>query len=244
MTYRLGFLIPVLPEKKSAYRELAVATAPFFMEYGAQRIVECWGENVPRGELTDMFRGVNAEGEENVVFAWIDWASEAACNQAHDAMSRDERMQVPTEMPFDGRRMVFAGFETLGESGPGGRSGYVQGYVAPVPKDNREAFAGMCATMREVAIDCGALRAADCWGETIADGKVTDFKRAVKALAGEAVAFGFVEWSSKAAFEQGSQKMRDHSRMPALGASMPLDGKRLIHGGFEILMDTNQEARR
>ena len=75
MTYYQGFLIPVSADNKAAYHKLANESAPFFAEFGAQRIVEGWGDQVPRGENTDMFRGVNAEGGENVVFSWIHWPS-------------------------------------------------------------------------------------------------------------------------------------------------------------------------
>ena len=242
MTYLQGFLLPVPEEKKDAYLKLAEESAPFFAEFGAQRTVEGWGDTLQRGETTDMYRAVKAEDGENVVFSWIDWESEAACQKAHDDMTQDERMQEPPEMPFDGMRMIYQGFETLGESGDRGSAGYIQGYVAPVPKTKKQAFAEMCATMREVAVDSGALHAADGWAEDIEDGKVTDFKQAVKAEDGEAVAFGYVEWPSKDAFEAGMPKMQSHERMPAPGSDMPLDGKRLIFGGFEVLLDTEQNG--
>lgn len=241
MTYIQGFLIPVPEDKMEAYRKMAEEAVPFFTEYGAQRIVECWGNTVPKGKTTDMYRAVKAQEHENVVFSWIDWKSQSACEQAHKTMMQDERMQMPEEMPFDGARMIYAGFDMLGESGEGGETGYVQGYVAPVPRNNRNAFAEMCATMRAVAIDSGALKAVDSWADNIEDGKVTDFKRAVKARDGEAVAFGYVEWTSKQAFEAGSLAMRADDRMPKSGSDMPLDGMRLIYGGFEVLLDTAQE---
>ena len=68
---------------------------------------------------------------------------------------------------------------------------------------------------------------------------LTDFKRAVKAEEGEAVAFGFVEWASKDAFEAGSKKMHGDDRMPQPGSEMPFDGMRLIYGGFSVLLDTD-----
>lgn len=241
MTYIQGFLIPVPEDKKDAYRKLAEEAVPLFTEYGAQRIVECWGDAVPRGKSTDMYRAVEAEGNENIVFSWVEWDSKDACEKAHNTMMQDERMQMPAEVPFDGARMIYAGFDTLGETGNGGTTGYVQGYVAPVPRANREAFAKMCATMRAVAIDSGALNAVDSWAEHIEDGKVTDFKRAVKAKDGEAIAFGFVEWPSKQAYDEGSVAMRADDRMPSPGSDMPLDGMRLIYGGFEILLNTAQE---
>lgn len=240
MTYIQGFLLPVPEGKKDAYRKMAIDAAPVFTDHGAQRIVECWGDDVPRGETTDMYGAVKTEGDENVVFSWIDWESKDAFEKAHDGIANDERMQEPPDgMPFDGMRMIYAGFEMLGEKGDGGEMGYVQGYVAPVPKSNRKAFAEMCETMREVAIDSGALHAADGWSEDIENGKVTDFKRAVKAEDGEAVAFGFVEWPSKESYEKGSAAMREDDRMPPPGSDMPLDGKRLIYGGFEVMMDTS-----
>lgn len=239
MNYLQGFMIPVPPENREAYRKMAIAAAPIFEEFGAGRIVEGWGVDLPRGATTDMHRAVAAKDLENVVFSWIEWDSQEACEQAHDDMMKDERMKMPPEMPFDGKRMIFAGFEVLGERGDGGQTGYVQAYVAPVPTDNHEAFADMCTTMRDVAIDSGAQRAVDGWAEDIPDGQVTDFKRSVKAEAGEAVAFGFVEWASKDAFDAGSAKMRSDDRMPQPGSEMPFDGKRLIYGGFAVLLDTN-----
>ena len=242
MRYLQGFIIPVSESKRAEYQKLADESAPFFAEFGAQRTVENWGDMVPRGETTDMFGAVKAEGDENVVFSWIEWESEAACNKAHDEMTQDERMAEPPEMPFDGMRMVYAGFDEIGADGAGGTAGYVQGYVAPVTADRREDFAAMSGAMRAVAVDAGALRAADYWSDKIEDGEVTDFKRAVNAEAGEAVAFGFVEWPSKEAFETGSAKMREDSRMPAPGSDMPIDGKRLIFGGFEVMLDTNADG--
>ncbi len=238
MTYIQGFLVPVTPANKESYLKMATDVAPMFEEFGARRIVECWGENVPTGKTTDMYRAVNGEVGENVVFSWIDWGSKQACDQAHEKMMQDDRMKnMPETMPFDGMRMLFAGFETLGMSGDGGKTRYVQGYVAPVPKSNRQAFADMCATMREVALDCGALHAFDGWAEDIEDGKVTDFKQAVKAKDDEAVAFGFAEWPSKQACDEGSAKMHNDERMPG---EMPLDGMRLIYGGFEVMLDTKE----
>ncbi len=241
MTYFQGFLIPVPSDKKAAYEKMAREAVPLFTDYGARRIVECWEKDVPHGETTDMFRAVKAENDEKLVFSWIDWESKAACDRAHKKMMTDERMQNPPEdMPFDGMRMTFAGFDLLGETGDGSSTGYVQGYVAPVPEDHRGAFADMCETMRTVAIDCGALHAADGWADNIEDGKVTDFKRAVKAETGEAIAFGYAEWASKAAFETGSARMQEDKRMPSPGSDMPLDGKRLVYGGFEVILDTRE----
>nr|WP_259371358.1 DUF1428 domain-containing protein [Parasphingorhabdus cellanae] len=132
--------------------------------------------------------------------------------------------------------MIYSGFELLGKHGQGGPTGYVQGYVAPVAKVKRKPFADMCATMREIAVDSGALHAVDGWAEEIEHGKLTDCKRAVKAETGEAIAFGFVEWPTKEAYERGSAKMREDTRMPPSDADMPVDGERMILGGFDVLL--------
>jgi len=116
MSYIQGFLIPVPTEKKEAYRKMAADAAPFFMEYGASRIVECWGEDVPTGEVTDFRRSVKATEDENVVFAWIEWPDRATCDAAHTKMMSDERMKPPADMPFDGKRMIFGGFAPIFET--------------------------------------------------------------------------------------------------------------------------------
>ncbi len=241
MAYFQGFIIPVPETNRESYLKMARESVPLFTDYGAQRIVECWGCDVPRGEITDMYGAVNAEKSENIVFSWIDWGTKEGFYKAHHDMGSDERMEEPSEMPFDGMRMIYSGFEIVGESGTSGPTGYVQGYVAPVPKEKREAFADMCKTMRDIAIDNGALHAVDGWAAGIKNGTVTDFKQAVKAEAGEAIAFGYAEWPSKEAFDQGSVKMRQDKRMPSPGADMPMDGKRLIYGGFEVMLDTGSQ---
>ncbi len=106
--------------------------------------------------------------------------------------------------------------------------------------DQRQPFADMCQTVREVALDCGALRAVDSLAADVAEGKITDFNRAVNADAegDEAIAFGVTQWASREAYEQGAIKMQEDKRMPSGGPNMPMDGKRMIHGGFKVILDT------
>lgn len=241
MTFIQGFLVPVPEGNRETYREMAASAVPVFEKHGMVRMVECWANDVPHGETTDMYRGVNAEDGEIVVFSWVDWGTKEGWQKAHKGFADDAEMEPPGEMPFDGMRMVYAEFEPLGEAGEGGETRYVNGYVAPVPRAKKDEFAEMCAVMRDMAIDAGALRAVDSYAASLADGKVTDFKRAVKAEKDEGVAFGFTEWASKEACEAGMAKMGEDSRMPPPGSDMPIDGKRLIFGGFDVLLDTDQE---
>jgi uncharacterized protein YbaA (DUF1428 family) len=110
MPYIQGFVIPVPTAKKEAYRAMAEKVAPMFKEYGAERIVECWGDNVPDGKITDFKRAVQATADESVVFSWIVWPDRATCDAAEAKMKADERMKPDGEMPLDGKRMIYGGF--------------------------------------------------------------------------------------------------------------------------------------
>ena len=117
MSYVDGFVIPVPAGKKEAYRKIAAAAAPMFKEHGATHVVECWGDDVPDGKVTDFKRAVNAEAGENVVFSWIVWPSKKARDEGNKKMMEDERMKNMSDMPFDGKRMIFGGFEVMVEKG-------------------------------------------------------------------------------------------------------------------------------
>ena len=113
MSYIDGFVIPVPTGKKAAYRELAAKAADVFREYGATRVVESWGSDIPGGEVTDFKQAVKAEKDENVVFSWIVWPSKAARDAGNEKVMKDPRMQPGPDMPFDGKRLIMGGFEVL-----------------------------------------------------------------------------------------------------------------------------------
>jgi uncharacterized protein YbaA (DUF1428 family) len=113
MSYIDGFVIPVPAAKKQAYRDMAAKAAPLFKEYGATRLVECWGDDVPDGKVTDFKGAVKAEPGENIVFSWIVWPSKEVRDAANQKMKDDPRMKMPDDMPFDGKRMIFGGFAIL-----------------------------------------------------------------------------------------------------------------------------------
>jgi len=114
MAYVDGFLIPVPKAKREAYRKVAEMAAPIFKEHGALKVVECWGDDVPDGQITSFPMAVKKEADETVVFSWIVWPSKAARDAGNAKAMADPRMQMPPGgMPFDGKRMIFGGFEVL-----------------------------------------------------------------------------------------------------------------------------------
>ena len=117
MSYIDGLVIPVPAGNKEAYRALAEKIAPILMEHGATRVVECWGDDVPDGKVTDFKRAVNAQAGEVVVLSWIVWPSKAVRDEGSRKAMADPRMQPGPEMPFDGKRMIFGGFELMLDAG-------------------------------------------------------------------------------------------------------------------------------
>jgi len=113
MSYIDGFIIPVPADKKAAYREMAAKAASIFQEYGAIRVVECWGDDLPDGKFTDFKRAVQAVSGENVVFSWIVWPSKAVRDAGSQKVMEDPRMKMGDDMPFDGKRMIYGGFDLL-----------------------------------------------------------------------------------------------------------------------------------
>ena len=119
---------------------------------------------------------------------------------------------------------------------------YIDGYVVPVPTSKKQAYREMATKAAAIFKECGALRVVECWGDDVPDGKVTDFKRAVKATPDEAIVFSWIVWPSKQVRDAGTEKFRNDPRMKT--PDMPFDGQRMIFGGFEVLVEAGKEASR
>lgn len=117
MGYIDGFVAAVPNENREKYLEHARVSAVVFKDHGATRVVECWGDDVPEGEVTSFSLAVKREADESVLFSWVEWPSKEARDAGWEKIMADPRMQ-PDEnpMPFDGKRLIYGGFTTLLES--------------------------------------------------------------------------------------------------------------------------------
>ncbi|WP_138379083.1 DUF1428 domain-containing protein [Luteithermobacter gelatinilyticus] len=114
---------------------------------------------------------------------------------------------------------------------------YIEGFVAAVPTANREAFRKHATEAAAVFKEHGALKVVECWGTNIPDGEVTSFPKAVHCREEETVTFSWVIWPSRAVRDAGMEKIMNDPRVDPAVNPMPFDGKRLIWGGFEVLVD-------
>jgi uncharacterized protein YbaA (DUF1428 family) len=113
---------------------------------------------------------------------------------------------------------------------------YIDGFVIACPKANKQKFTDHANNADSMFIEMGALRVIECWADDVPDGKVTDFRMAVKAEADEDVIFSWIEWPDKETRDKAYAVMMDPDtkdpRMDPEKNPMPFDGKRMIWGGF------------
>ena len=121
MSYVDGFVLAVPTSRKQEFIDHATRANAVFLEHGARRIRECWGDDVQAGKRTDFQRAVQATGDESVVFSWIEWPDKATRDAAMARMEelmKDPRMDpAKNPMPFDGQRMIYGGFMPVVELG-------------------------------------------------------------------------------------------------------------------------------
>jgi uncharacterized protein YbaA (DUF1428 family) len=115
---------------------------------------------------------------------------------------------------------------------------YVDGFVAAVPTKNREIYKKHAEGAAAVFKEHGALKLVECWGDDVPDGKLTSFPMAVKLKDDETVVFSWILWPSRAVRDQAMPKVMADSRLQADKNPMPFDAKRLIYGGFEMLVNS------
>jgi uncharacterized protein YbaA (DUF1428 family) len=114
---------------------------------------------------------------------------------------------------------------------------YIDGFVAAVPTANRAAYRQHAEAAARVFKEHGALKVVECWGDDVPEGKVTSFPLAVQRKPDETVVFSWIVWPSRSVRDAGMAKVMADARMKADVNPMPFDGKRLIYGGFEVLLE-------
>ena len=115
MSYIDGFVMAVADANRQAFIDHANRFDAIFLECGATRVVECWGDDVPDGKITDFRRAVQASEGESVVFSWVEWPDKATRDTGIEKFMKDPRMEAAGDMPFDGKRMIFGGFAPVVE---------------------------------------------------------------------------------------------------------------------------------
>ena len=115
---------------------------------------------------------------------------------------------------------------------------YVDGFIAAVPTEKREVYRKHAALAAAVFKEHGALKCVECWGDDVPDGKLTSFPMAVKKNADETVVFSWILWPSREARNSGMKSAMADPRIQPEANPMPFDAKRLIYGGFEVIVDT------
>ena len=114
MDYIEGFVAAVPTDNKDQYIKHARLAAKYFKEHGAKKLVECWGDDVPEGEITSFAKAVQCKEGETIVFSWVVWPSKQARNIGMKKLQNDERMNNDNNpMPFDGSRLIYGGFQMI-----------------------------------------------------------------------------------------------------------------------------------
>jgi uncharacterized protein YbaA (DUF1428 family) len=241
MSYIDGFVIAVPKANKQTFIDHARTADGVFIDMGATRVLECWEEDVQDGKVTDFRRAVQATADESIVFSWIEWPDKATRDSGMAKMMAkdfsDPRMDPEKNpMPFDGKRLIFGGFEPIVENGDLGAMPYVQGFIVPVPAARREEYRKIADEAWGMFKGYGALGVVEAWGNDVKEGKQTDFYRAVNAEPGEKTVFSWMTWPSRGACDAAAQKMQNDLEMK-MPDDMPFDGKRMVFGGFTPVVD-------
>jgi uncharacterized protein YbaA (DUF1428 family) len=111
--YMMCFVAAVPSDQKDAYLAHSSKAAEIFKEFGATRVVECWGDFILPGEMTSYPMAVAAKEGETVVTGWQEWPDKETAHANMEKAMSDPRLAAMGEMPFDGKRLIFGGFETL-----------------------------------------------------------------------------------------------------------------------------------
>jgi uncharacterized protein YbaA (DUF1428 family) len=114
---------------------------------------------------------------------------------------------------------------------------YVDGYVIAVPTANKGSYHKLAEEAAVIFKDHGAVQVVENWGDDVPDGVTTSFPMAVKCKKDETVVFSWITWPSREVRDTGMKKAMEDPRMKWDKNAMPFDGKRMIFGGFETILE-------
>jgi uncharacterized protein YbaA (DUF1428 family) len=115
---------------------------------------------------------------------------------------------------------------------------YVDGFIVPVPNKNLKAYRAMAKKAGKVWRDHGALDYKECVADDVKIGKWTSFPRSVKMKKNETVVFSYIVYKSRADRDKCVAKVMKDPRLAKMmnPKAMPFDGKRMIYGGFKVIV--------
>ena len=114
---------------------------------------------------------------------------------------------------------------------------YFEGFIAPVPEANRDAYIKHASDFAKLTPEFGIRRHVEAWDSDVPEGKVTDFRKSVDAREDEKVVLAFFEYPNRQERDAANEKFMSDPRMADMGKDMPFDGKRMIVGGFDAIVE-------
>lgn len=238
MSYFEGLIAAVPTAKKDVLRKQTAEAAPLFKQFGASRVVELLGDDIPRG-ATSFKDAIKARDNEEIMLSWIEYPDKQTRDLANKKMAADSKLRSIAEtIAFDRSRAITAGFTPLIDEGSRGTMGYTEGYLVIVPEAKKQDYRAIASKTSKVFEEHGATRVVEAWGDDFSIGEGADFKHSVKAKPDETVVLAVVEWPSKQVRDRGMPKVMADSRLQAGQDNLPFDRSRMLHGGFKPVLDT------
>lgn len=151
MTHYTGSIAAVPTANKQKYLEHVMQAWPHFRGYGARRMVDGWGVDIPKGKINDLYGAVEAREDETIVFSWIEWPDQSTAASAVTHMQADAAAGKIPPLPFDGSRMIFGGFAPIFTDGVDHDANFIQGFALAVPTKNKSAYVAMAKDAWETA---------------------------------------------------------------------------------------------
>jgi len=114
---------------------------------------------------------------------------------------------------------------------------YFEGFIVPVPEANKAAYEKHATQFGPLVQNVGVARMVESWDSDVPEGKVTDFRKAVDAKPDEKIVFSWFEYPNREARDAANEKFMSDPQMAEMGKDMPFDGKRMVMGGFDAIVE-------